>query len=146
MTKRYAWRKAELSNQLRRKRKLDICRIPDHHLEQKPFQILLMVLLIHARYPPVAQPPNDVSRAHETYVTYANRQDTGDATVHLTLNKDSKPVVRPALQQISESSNVLDKYNLNTIDDGTKIQNDVEFQCFLAQIHYFEKLEVECSP
>ena len=55
-------------------------------------------------------------------------------------------MVRPALQQRSESSNVLDKYNFNTIVDGTKSQNDVEFQCFLAQIHYLEKLEFECSP
>ena len=34
----------------------------------------------------------------------------------------------------------------NTIFEGTENQNDDEFQCFLAQIHYFEKLEVECSP
>jgi hypothetical protein len=32
-----------------------------------------------------------------------------------------------------------------TIVDGTKNQNDDEFQCVLAPIHYFEKLEVECS-
>jgi len=50
----------------------------------------------------------------------------------------------PALQQSSAISNVLDKYNLNTILDGTESTNDDEFQCFLAQIHYFEKLEVEC--
>ena len=34
----------------------------------------------------------------------------------------------------------------NTIFEGTESQNDDEFQCFLAQIHYFEKLEIECSP
>ena len=54
-------------------------------------------------------------------------------------------MVRPALQQSNESSNVFDKYSFNTIVDGTKSQNDDEFQCFLAPIHYFEKLEVECS-
>jgi hypothetical protein len=53
-------------------------------------------------------------------------------------------MVRPALQQSSESSNVLDKHSFNTIVDGTKSQNDDEFQCALAPIHYFEKLEVEC--
>jgi len=142
ITKRNAWRKAELSNQLRRKPKLDLRRIPDQPAEQS----LLMVLLIHAIYPPFIQALHDVSRAHGIYVTYADRQDTGDATVHLNLNKDSKPMVRPALQQSSESSNVLDKYSFNTIVDDTKSQNDVEFQCFLAPIHYLEKLEVECSP
>ena len=34
----------------------------------------------------------------------------------------------------------------NTISEGTESQNDNEFQCFLAQIHYFERLEVECNP
>ena len=34
----------------------------------------------------------------------------GDATVHSTIDKDSKPMVSPALQQISESSNVLDNF------------------------------------
>ena len=34
----------------------------------------------------------------------------------------------------------------NTISEGIERQNDDEFQCFLAQIHYFEKLEIECSP
>ena len=33
----------------------------------------------------------------------------------------------------------------NTISEGTESQNDYEFQCFLAQTHYFEKLEVECN-
>jgi len=41
-----------------------------------------------------------------------------------------------ALQQSSESSNVLDKYN--TIFEGTESHNDDEFQYFLAQIYYFE--------
>ena len=34
----------------------------------------------------------------------------------------------------------------NTISEGIERQNVDEFQCFLAQIHNFEKLEVECSP
>jgi hypothetical protein len=34
----------------------------------------------------------------------------------------------------------------NTISEGIERQNNDEFQSFLAQIHYFEKLEVECSP
>ena len=34
----------------------------------------------------------------------------------------------------------------STIFEDTERQNDDEFQCFLAQIHYFEKLAVECSP
>jgi len=73
MTKRYAKRKAELSYQLRRKPKLDIRRIPDQPPEQRPFQIMLMVLLIPsfrtgaARREPC---PWDL------YVTYANKQDT----------------------------------------------------------------------
>lgn len=53
-------------------------------------------------------------------------------------------MVSPTLQQSSESSTVLD--NLYTISEGIERQNDDEFQCFLAQIHYFDKLEVECSP
>jgi hypothetical protein len=74
MTKGYAKRKAELSYQLRRKPKLDIHRIPDQPPEQRPFQILLMVLPI----PTFRTGAPNVSRAHGTYVTYANRQDIGD--------------------------------------------------------------------
>jgi hypothetical protein len=37
-------------------------------------------------------------------------------------------MVRPALQQSNESSNVFDKYSFNTIVDGTKSQNDDEFK------------------
>ena len=55
-------------------------------------------------------------------------------------------MVSPVLQQSCESAHALDKYNFNTIFEGTESQNDDEFQCFLAQIHYFEKSEIECSP
>ena len=60
---------------------------------------------------------------------------------------------RPTLLDIVEAYTALinrrrtlfDKHSFNTIVDGTKNQNDDEFQCVLAPIHYFEKLEVECS-
>jgi hypothetical protein len=85
-----------------------------------------------------------VSPAHGTYAAYANRQDTGDATVHSTINKDSTPW---SVQRYSKAVKVQTfSITFSTIFEGTESQNDDEFQCFLAQIHSFEKLDVECSP
>lgn len=43
-----------------------------------------------------------------------------------------------ALQRSSEGSNVLEKYTIHTIFEGTERQNEDELQCFL--VHYLKSL------
>jgi hypothetical protein len=87
-----------------------------------------------------------VSRAPGICATYANSSGIGEKTVPST-SSISQSTLNPTQQTNNEAPKVLnDKYNLYfVLSDDTENTVDSEFENCIAQVRFFEKLEVNSN-
>ena len=90
---------------------------------------------------PFVTAPHDVSRALGTSAICASSSATGGDNVRSTLNPQL-PTLSPALSARSDPASINDKYFdlsvlSNCFDDNTE-----EFELFLSQVHFLEKLDI----
>jgi hypothetical protein len=74
--------------------------------------------------------------------------DTGKPTVHSTTSRLQPTAVisKPVPQQNSEATCVNDKYfDYLVCSDSYEFSSSYEFENFLSQVHFLEKLDISCS-
>jgi hypothetical protein len=121
------------------------------HQSHQQFILLLILLttlsVIHRR--PFGTAPHGVSRACGTSATSASNLDTGRPTVHSTTTSRLQPptvISKPVLQQNSEATCVNDKYfDYLVCSDSYEFSSNYEFENFLSQVQFLEKLDISCS-
>jgi hypothetical protein len=120
------------------------------HQSLQQFRLLLILLttqsVIHRR--PFGAAPHGVSRACGTSATSASNPDTGRPTVHSTTSRLQPTAVisKPVPQQNSEATCVNDKYfDYLVCSDSYEFSSSYEFENFLSQVHFLEKLDISCS-
>ena len=97
---------------------------------------------------PFVRAPGGVRRPPGTYATPVSSRDIGERIVPLTTSSRPQPTHSIAPQISNEVSNKLtnDQYNCNTdLLNDIEANDDSSFENVMAQIRYFEKLEVDCS-